>query len=266
MRPLKVPSDIKSHAVPKDQLLKEIGIMRTVFEKQSSAMPEVSVVIPAYNESRNILATLSSLAASSTMKAFEVIVVDNNSSDDTARLVALSGAICINELKQGITPARNRGLAASRGKYLLNADADTIYPPQWIDLMIAPLETGRAAMTYGSHAFLPDADRRNLVHLAYEYIGDIKKWINRRCREEAVNVYGFNSAFLRREGLAVDSFNHPPGTNEDGWMAVKLRKYTGRPLVCQTDPAARVWTSNRRLMADGGMLRATLKRLHFLRT
>ena len=39
-----------------------------------------------------------------------------------------------------------------------------------------------------------------------------------------MNAYGFNSGFRREEGLSVDGFNHPAGTNEDGWLALKLRE------------------------------------------
>ena len=261
MRPLKIPPEIAAHALSKDKLLEKISEIRTAFEKHNQAKPEVSIVIPAFNEGDNILSTLSSLAASTTSKSFEVIVVDNNSSDDTAALVLMTGATCVSENTQGITAARNRGLSVCRGVYVLNADADTIYPPQWIDLMIEPLKTRGAAITYGSHAFLPATGRHNTAYLAYEYLGDFKKWINSRFREEAVNVYGFNSAFIREEGLAVNGFDHPPGTNEDGWLAVKLRKHTGRRLIFQKSSAARVWTSNRRLMTDGGLMKATLKRL-----
>jgi glycosyltransferase involved in cell wall biosynthesis len=241
--------------------LEKVEEVRTAIESHNPAKPEVSIVIPAFNEGDKILATLSSLAFSASARTFEIIVVDNNSTDDTAALVSLTGASCVTERTQGITAARNRGLSASRGVYVLNADADTIYPPGWIELMVKPLESRRAAMTYGYHAFLPASGERNPAYLVYEYIGDFKKWVNRRFREEAVNVYGFNSAFIREEGVAVNGFDHPPGTNEDGWLAVKLRKHTGRRLICQTSPAARVWTSNRRLMADGGLLKAMLKRL-----
>jgi glycosyltransferase involved in cell wall biosynthesis len=261
MRPLKVPPEILKHAASKDQLLTKVSEIRAAFEKHLSAKPEVSIVIPAFNEGSNILATLSSLSASTSSRTFEVVVVDNNSTDDTAALVAMSGATCISEIRQGITPARNRGLTAARGLYVLNADADTIYPSKWIDLMIEPLEHGMASLTYGSHSFLSTKSKHNTAYLAYEYLADLKKWLNRKFREEAVNVYGFNSAFIREEGLEVNGFDHPPGTNEDGWMAVKLRKHTGRRLFLQRNEAARAWTSNRRLMADGGLLKATIKRL-----
>lgn len=116
----------------------------------------VLAVIPAYNEEKNILRTLLSLSANTTSRSVEIIVVNNNSVDKTEMLVKAAGATCILESKQGITAARNAGLAAARGKYVLNADADSIYPKDWIEEMTAPLANGDAVcITYGRFAFIP---------------------------------------------------------------------------------------------------------------
>ena len=78
--------------------------------------PEVSIVIPAYNEESTIVQTLASLCYNTTYRSVEIIVVNNNSKDKTEEMVKACGVTCILEITQGITPARNAGLAKARGK------------------------------------------------------------------------------------------------------------------------------------------------------
>lgn len=260
MRPIAVPPYIAEHNRPIDVLEQQVRLIKSNLAKFSSVAPEISIIIPAYNEEQNILKTLSSLSASITDKKVEVIVVNNNSGDRTGQLAREAGAVCIDETMQGITAARNAGLQKAKGDFILNADADTIYPPHWIDLMTAPLYHEKIALTYGRHAFLPAAGTGRFIYYGYESIAGISRWLN-GLREEAVNVYGFSSAFRRLEGLQVEGFNHPPGTNEDGWLALKLRHAFVKKLCRVSDVRAMAWTTDRRIQADGGLLRGMIKRL-----
>jgi glycosyltransferase involved in cell wall biosynthesis len=199
----------------------------------------------------------------------EIIVVNNNSTDNTELLVLATGVTCIREPVRGITAARNAGLATARGKYLLNADADSIYPADWIEKMVRPLVTHEDVIAvYGRFSFIPGAGTGRLIYFFYEYFADIIRWLNKYLKDEAVNVYGFNSGFRREQGLQVEGFNHPPGTNEDGWLALKLREKGGGRLFYVTDRKALVWTSDRRIQIDGGIGKAILLRLkkNFLKT
>ena len=223
--------------------------------------PEVSVIIPAYNEEKDILQTLYSLAANRTSRSVEIIVVNNNSKDNTEALVRATGVSCINELKQGITAARNAGLAAAIGKYVLNADADTIYPADWIEEMVAPIAgDNKIALTYGRFSLIPTGSTSRFIYFFYEYIADVTRFINKITKDEAMNAYGFNTCFRREQGLQVDGYNHPDGANEDGWLALKLRNKGFGRLYKVTNKKALVWTTDRRLQADGGLIKALVKR------
>lgn len=92
----------------------------------------ISVVIPAYNEEKRIEACLRSVFHQ-TQLPFEVIVVDNNSTDGTAEIARSLGAKVIIEKKQGITFARNAGFNASVGDIIARTDADTIVPHDWVE-------------------------------------------------------------------------------------------------------------------------------------
>ncbi len=236
---------------------------KSAYERlKKDGQPLISVVIPAYNEEKNILQTLGSLCNNTTKFAVEIIVVNNNSKDSTASLVESCGIPCVLETKQGITAARNAGLYAANGSIVLNADADTIYPAYWIEYMATPLlNDSRVSMVYGSFSFIPTGSTPRWVYVFYEYFAAVARWINKYAKDEAVNVYGFNSGFRRQEGIEVNGFEHPPGTNEDGWLAVKLRTQKKGTLYCVRLPAAYAWTSDRRIQMDGGLIKGTITRL-----
>jgi glycosyltransferase involved in cell wall biosynthesis len=224
--------------------------------------PEISVVMPAYNEEENIVPTLASLCNNLTARSVEIIVVNNNSSDNTETLVKGCGVNCILETTQGITPARNAGLAQAKGKYILNADADTIYPKDWIEEMVKPLANNeKVAITYGIFSFIPIGSTGRFTYYFYEILADVTRFYNKFKKTEAVNVYGFNSGFRREEGLQVDGFNHPPGTNEDGYLALKLNKKGFGRMHRVSKSNAVVWTTDRRIQIDGGLWPAIGKRL-----
>ena len=105
-----------------------------------SQMPSVSIVIPAFNEDRRIRACVLA-ALGQTVAALEIIVVDNKSLDDTAKIVAQlqaeHPAAPIRYLRQdqvqGLIPTRNAGLDAATGDVLGRIDADSILDPTWVE-------------------------------------------------------------------------------------------------------------------------------------
>lgn len=92
----------------------------------------LSLVIPAYNEAVHLKTCLDAIAAQIDMPD-EVIVVDNNSTDDSAAIAATYSFVrVLHEQKQGISHARNRGFNATRSAIIGRIDADTILPPDWV--------------------------------------------------------------------------------------------------------------------------------------
>ncbi len=91
-----------------------------------------SVVIPAFNEEFYLDECLASLADQDFQGAFEVIVVDNNSTDQTAALARGAGAVVVFETAPGVCQARQRGTEIARGEIIVSADADTVYAPDWL--------------------------------------------------------------------------------------------------------------------------------------
>lgn len=262
MRPIGVPAFVKQlryAPATNDARIAEIRKQYGLFNKDN---PEVSIIIPAYNEENDILPTLQSLVATTPKLRVEIIVVNNNSTDTTEKLVAATGIKCITEMKAGVTAARNAGLAVAKGKYIMNADADTTYPPGLVDAMVGPLITDeKICLTYGRYAFIPTGATSRFTYFIYEHIVGALRWFKKTFKEEAVNVGGFNSCFRREQGLAVDGYDHPPGANEDGFLALKLRNNGFGKLLEISSNKTLSWTTDRRIQIDGGLIKGIIKRI-----
>jgi glycosyltransferase involved in cell wall biosynthesis len=107
--------------------------------------PTVSVVIPTYNQPAYLEAAVNSVFEQ-TFADFEVIVVDDGSTDDTpAKLGELSGRYgarlrVIRQSNGGIGDARNRGLSAARGQYIALLDHDDTWHPRKLEVQVRFME------------------------------------------------------------------------------------------------------------------------------
>lgn len=92
---------------------------------------KVSVVIPAYNEEKYIATCLESLVQQED-KADEIIVVDNNCTDNTVKIAKQYPVRIVQEKIQGMIPARNRGYDEAKYEIIARTDSDAILPTNWI--------------------------------------------------------------------------------------------------------------------------------------
>ncbi len=91
-----------------------------------------SVVIPCLNEASYISDAITSLQNQDFPGPYEIVVVDNNCTDDTARIARDLGVRVISESTPGVCNARQAGTTASTGEIVVSADADTTYPKDWL--------------------------------------------------------------------------------------------------------------------------------------
>ena len=118
--------------------------------------PQISLIIPALNEAANIPPLLEQIAAALGGRAYEVIIVDDNSRDDTQDVCARLAQsyplklIVRADPKNGLSGAVLCGMTEARGEIFVVMDADLQHPPAKLPEIIAPLETGEADFVVGS--------------------------------------------------------------------------------------------------------------------
>jgi glycosyltransferase involved in cell wall biosynthesis len=106
----------------------------------------ISFIVPAYNEEHELSETLAAIhaAASGATQPYEIIVVDDASTDATPQIASGAGAKVVRIDCRQIAAARNAGAGASQGKYLFFVDADTRINRTHVTGAIAALESGCA--------------------------------------------------------------------------------------------------------------------------
>lgn len=105
---------------------------------------KVSVIVPVYNVSRYLRRCLDSIARQ-TFRDFEVIAVDDGSTDDSGRQLDEYEATFplrrIHQANQGLSGARNTAMAAAAGDYLLMVDSDDCIHPRLLELTVGAMES-----------------------------------------------------------------------------------------------------------------------------
>lgn len=131
---------------------------------------ELSLIVPAHNEEKFLEPTLIALqrAAKHSEVDFELIVVDDDSTDATSEIARRSGAIVKQVKLRNIGAVRNAGAAIAAGRWLVFVDADTIVPPETLQATIKGLRAGLVGG--GARVGLNDLDqlpwaKRMMYHL-----------------------------------------------------------------------------------------------------
>ena len=127
-------------------------------------MPELSVLIPVYNEARTLARLLD--AVEERPEVSELVIVDDGSTDATPEILSardfkVKAQIILHERNRGKGAALRTAIAAATGDVALVQDADLEYDPSEIPLLLAPIERGRAEVVYGSRSFA--------AHSAYSF-------------------------------------------------------------------------------------------------
>ena len=195
--------------------------------------PEVSVVIPLYNKGPYIARALNSVLAQ-TFQDFEVIVVDDGSTDDGAAIVREFDdprIRLIQQENQGVSAARNRGIAAARAELVAFLDADDEWLPAFIETILRIRALYPNAGLYGtayevrhpSGLYSPNSRRQRIYHkdegerLISSYFGALVEF----------GAVIFNSSsFAAPKDILIGVGGYPPGVkwSEDStlWGMIAL--------------------------------------------
>ena len=201
-----------------------------------TAVPDVSVVIPTHNRAGRLAAQLASLREQTLAPdRFEVIVVDDGSTDATPEVLATAAAAggpavrhLRHEAPQGPARARNAGWRAARGRLIAFTDDDCVSTPGWLAAALAVWDGGAEVLIQGRTGPIP-AEVPQLGPWAYTIeIDDVTP------ETETCNIF-YPRAVLERLGGFDEGFPGPQGEDTDlGWRA---RGIGVRPVFA---PEARV--------------------------
>lgn len=127
---------------------------------------KVSIVIPVYNVSRYLRRCLDSIARQ-TFRDFEVIAVDDGSTDGSGKLLddyeASFPMRRIHQPNRGLSAARNAAMDAARGEYLLMVDSDDCIHPRLLELTVRAAESDRLDFVLFDYRHVPDAEVEGLL-------------------------------------------------------------------------------------------------------
>lgn len=199
-----------------DEIKSKLGTLQ-------SKDPLVSIVVIAYNEERRLAACLWSLSELQTQYPIEILGVNNNSKDRTEVLYQRLGLPYFNETKQSPGFARQCGLENARGQYHFCIDADTFYPPHYIDLMMSKLTKPNVSCVSSFWSFFPDEQHSSFGLFLFELVRDAFLFVQHFKRPELCvrgMVFAFKTDLARKVKIRTDIRR-----GEDGSLALSLKPY-----------------------------------------
>ena len=246
-------SRIQVHARPpaaasRPQLYQPQTAAFAPFAVPASEQPQVSIVIPVYNQAAHTLACLRALAAHPPQASCEVIVIDDGSSDQTTQwLPQISGLRYeVRACNGGFIHACNDGVARSRGQYVVLLNNDTIPQPGWLDRLLETFAANADAGLVGSQLLYPDG---RLQESGAVLFSDGSAWSYGRFESATDPRYSAlrdshycsgAAVMLRRElwdRLGGLDTRYCPAYYEDADLAMRVREQGLRVLV---QPASQV--------------------------
>ena len=204
-----------------------------------SAGPEVSIIMPVRNEAASLDAALASVCSQASDAPFEVVVVDDHSTDSTRsiieRWVAKDERVrLVSSPRRGIPQALNCGLETARGRYLVRVDGHSIVPPNYVQALLDHIRSGACEGVGGHKRAVGQGPFGRAVAAAHGSrfgIGDSKYHYSHR--QELVDHIPFG-AYVTERARAIGGWDEELRTNEDYDFDFRYQQAGGRLLF---DPA-----------------------------
>lgn len=202
---------------------------------------KLSIIIPAYNEETQLPACLKSLSKQKIDVAYEIIVVDNNSTDKTAEIAKKYGVRIIKETKRGVCSARQTGTLKAKGDIVISSDADCLFPNDWLKNIYQTFKENPQAVAvtgpfeYGKKPFWGRMYSNSLFKIVkYLYL---KKNI-------VIHTPASNNAFRKSAWQDIGGYNTNLTQGGDEHDLLKKLKEKGKIIYL---PENKIQTSSRRL-------------------
>lgn len=191
--------------------------------------PLLSIIIPVRNSPSYLRACLKSLQAS-TFKNYEIIVVDDASTDQTSEVATEMGVRLLRLKRQaGPAGARNRGAEIARGDYLFFLDADVCVHPETVKEIVKTFDQDpRADAMFGSYDAQPGA-----LNVLSQYRNLFHHFVHQDANQHACTFWAGCGAIRRSVFLEMKGFdaNYSRPCIEDIELGIRLHKAGRRTVV-----------------------------------
>ncbi len=199
----------------------------------------ISVVVPAFNEEKFIGRCLEALKRQDFSEKYEIIVVDNNSTDKTAQIAKRMGVKVVSEKKQGYVFALRKGCSEAQGEIIAITDADTLVPKDWLKKIYEGYKKDPQVVCVGGRSsFEPKTPLAFLNELIWNLGGVVLK-----------HFHGFNLSIRREVYQKIGGFREKVNFNADTDLCLRVKK-EGRMLYLWDNP---VKTSSRHFRGMAGI-------------
>lgn len=180
----------------------------------------VSVIIPTFNSKNTISFTINALKKQKTSFNFELIVVDNNSTDDTKNIIKkIDNVKLVEEKKQGPAAARNRGVKFAKGNIIVFTDSDCVPKPDFLEKLVKPIIEGKAVGCQGAYRTKQKKLISRFIQLEIENRYELLK------KNDAIDFVGsYAAAYDKKTFLAMNGFDefYSSASGEDTELSYKF--------------------------------------------
>lgn len=186
--------------------------------------PKISVITIVHNGERCIREAVDSIL-NQTYRDFEYIIVDNNSTDDTPKILRTYAEKdkrirVVNERQKGILFARNAGLKASNGEWVAVLDADDIALPERLKLQMECVTRNRHVILVGTGCILIDEDGNFIKE--YNYSSDHKQLMKGLEGQKA--FFPHSSVLYRRKAVMdLNGYSSSYAEDYDLWLRLSMQ-------------------------------------------
>ena len=182
--------------------------------------PFISIIVPAYNAAETLGECLAALLDQSIPRSeYEVIVVDDGSTDETQEVAKKCGVRLLSQPNQGPGAARNLGVSQAGGEIILFTDADCVPTKEWIEEMIKPFAESGVVAVKGAYRTRQRGLLARFIQAEFEERYALLE------RERYVDFVDSHSAAYRKvEFLATGGFDPNFLLSEDVDLSYKLSR------------------------------------------
>jgi glycosyltransferase involved in cell wall biosynthesis len=201
--------------------------------------PIISVIVPAYNEENYISKCLSALGQQVSAPPYEVIVINNCSTDGTVQVAKQFNVRIVDEECKGIVHAKQRGFDEARGDIVAVIDSDSIPPPDWVSQIHYSLSDQKYIAVTGPYV-IKDGPKFHVIYVkvCMWFVKTVYKLTHR-----LVYAAGGNVAFRKNLFKSLGGYDTRINWGEDEFgLLAKLNK-NGK--IC-FNPKMQISTSGRR--------------------